>query len=312
MAASPIETPREVPAEVPAEAPATEARQRAVISKASIRRLAHDAGARLGRDAHLAAVVELEVYVQRLLELAVHAMTYARRKSVGVSHVLFAAEAHGGVPAELRRASEQDLKRLQRCNPLAPVGLRKETLCHTEISEASFAKVTKGVARRCKEKLRITGAARHLLQLLTEHHLMQRFAQRAGPLADGRHSSTERLFAEVLGCADAQALVRAFDGLCERLPALMDMADTKTVDERLVRAAMQPDHAWAATLDAGAAPPAAPDVVKIMTRLLRGRAADKRVTTGAGAFLASALQHLQGLQQAGDQVQQQCGAAAAA
>lgn len=281
---------------------------RPVVSKAAIRRLAHDVGARLGKDAHVAAVVELEAYVHRVLDLAVYAMTFARRKSVDVSHVLFAAEAHGDVPSELGSATADDLKRLLRCNPLAPASLRKETLRHGEISEASFAKVTKGVAKKCKDKLRITGGARHLLQLLTEYHLMKSFDRRGRLTASSeKQSATQHLLAEVYGCGAAEAarLVAVFERLCDRMPSLLAMADVKTVDERLVRAALLPDQPVLARWAPRAAAPAA--AVKIVGRLLRGRAADKRITTGAAAYLAAALQEFQRLQEGGADVEQEHG-----
>lgn len=311
-------TPVEEPVGVADEAeapPAAAAKPRPVVSKAAIRRLAHDVGARLGRDAHLTAIVELESYVQRVLELAISAMTFSRRKSVGVSHVLFAAEANGGVPQELREATEEDLRRLQRCNPLAPAPLRKETLRHSEISEASFSKLTKSIAKRCQEKLRLTSGARHLLQLLTEFHVMRSFDRRGALVAPpDQRSATERLLMDIYACdaASASGLVVAFEGLCARMPSLLAMADVKTVDERLVRAALLPDQPWVAAWapPTDAQPPA--DAAKVMGRLLRGRAADKRITNGAGSFLALAMMELQRLQAAGDHVDERSICAVAA
>ena len=283
-------------------------KNRQVVSKAAIRRLAHDVGARLSKDAHVAAVVELESYVQRLLELAVSAMTFSRRKSMGVDHILYAAEAHGGVPLELRGIKNEDLKKLQRCNPQAPASLRKETLCHSEISEASFCKITKTIAKKCKEKLRLTSSARHFLQLLTEFHIMRSF-DRHGLLsiAKDSRSATQRLFMEVYDCdaPTSMRLLTAFENLSDRIPSLLAMASVKTIDERLIVAALLPDEPWISewVAPADASPPE--DATKILGHLLRGRAPDKRITTGASHFLALALQKLQGLQKPSDEIEQQ-------
>ena len=263
------------------------------ISKAAIRRLAHDVGARLGRDAHESAVREMESYVERIVRHAMEAMVFSRRKSVSLNHMLFAAGVCGGVPTDLRNIDPAGLKHLNKCNPQAPPGLRKDVLWRAEISEASFAKVAKAAARQCQANLRITSQARRMLQLLAEYHIMRGFDKR-GTLSSPEE--TNPMVSEMMGvfdcdCDVALSLAGVVQEVCARAPELLAMGAVKTIDERLVRTALAPSRPWAQDWT----PPAdfvEAKTVKMVERILRGRAADKRVTTSACAFLAACFRRV--------------------
>jgi hypothetical protein len=281
----------EVAEEPPSSPPPPRGRAHA-ISKAAIRRLAHDAGGRLGKDAYGEALARLRAYVGRLVALAVSAMDFSKRKSLSLQHVFYAAEAHGGVPAELRCLVAEDLKRMQKCSPKCEAALRKKDLRHAEISEASFSKEAKEAARSCRPGLRVTTAARRALQLLAEYHVMRAFDRRGQIGAPSTAlSATERTFQEIFACTqeEAKELAGVMDDVCERVPELLLMSSAKTVDDRLVRAALAPRAAWAAAWE----PPkdyVEPRVVKLTDRMLRGRVADKRVTNGGSHFMACVMQ----------------------
>ena len=264
-----------------------------IVSKAAIRRLAHDVGARLGKDAHATALQGLEAYVARVLQLAASAMAFSRRRSISLHHVLFAAGVCGGVPAGLRAMTPEDLKRLNKCNPQAPPGLRKDVLSRAEISEASFAKVTKSIAKQSDVNLRITGQARRMLQLLAEYQVMRGFDRRGTLAKPEEETPMVQDMCNLFECdAAAATLVTALVlDVCTRVPQLLALGATKTVDDRLIRTALASAQTWASTW----MPP--PDfvsakAVKVVERILRGRAADKRVTSGASLFLAACCMRL--------------------
>jgi len=283
----------EAPAEAPAEAPRPS--ERGIISKASIRRLVHDAGARLSKEGYAEALRELEDYVQAVVSLAISAMEFSRRKSLSLAHVLYAAEAHGGsVPECLIRMESSDLHSLQKCNPRADASLRKKDLSHAEISEASFGKLARGAAARLRPALRITMPARRMLQLLAEYRVMHTF-DRKGVLGVSTPSTTakERSMQSIFGCQIEKAceLEAALQRACERMPTLMTMSSSKTIDERLVRAALAPLGDWILTWTP--APDFAPTrECKLIDRVLRGRMPDKRVTHSASWFVACAFRRL--------------------
>jgi histone H3/H4 len=261
-----------------------------IVSKAAIRRLAHDVGARLGKDAHAAALQELQGYVAKVLRLAANAMAFSRHRSIALNHVLFAAGVCGGVPASLRQLPPEELRRLNKSNPQAPPALRKDVLWRAEISEASFAKVTKSIAKQCEVSLRITSQARRMLQLLAEYQLMRSFDRRGTLAKPEEEVPMVQDMANVFECdqATAQQIVALSQEVCGRTPELLALGAVKTIDERLIRAALLPSRGWA--LDWR--PPEAfvsAKIAKVVERILRGRAADKRVTISASGFLAAAL-----------------------
>jgi hypothetical protein len=283
----------------PAVAPVEEAQAakpvspKQIISKAAIRRLAHDVGARLGKDLYQTVLSDLHVYVTNVMQHAARAMSFSRRKSISLSHVLFAAGICGGVPASLRELQADDLSRLNKCNPQAPPSLRKDVLWRAEISEASFTKVAKQAAKQCHTSLRITSQARRMLQLLAEYNVMKSFDKRGTLGRPEEQNPMIQNMVGVFGCDEATAtsLVKIVEEICSRAPELLAMGTVKTIDERLVRTALAPSRSWAQDWT----PPEAfvpGKTVKVVERILRGRAADKRITVSASTFLAACFQRV--------------------
>lgn len=266
---------------------------RQIISKAAIRRLAHDVGVRLAKDAHQTALEDLEKYVMTVMQHAAGAMSFSRRKSVSLNHILFAAGVCGGVPASLRSMQAEDLKRLSKCNPQAPPTLRKDVLWRAEISEASFSKVAKRAAKQCHATLRITSQARRMLQLLAEYHVMKGFDKR-GTL--GKPEEANPLIQNMMNVFECNQetgglLADVVQEVCSRIPELLAMGSVKTIDDRLVRTSLAPTRPWVQDWN----PPekfVECKTVKVVERILRGRAADKRVTVSACTFLASCFQRV--------------------
>jgi histone H3/H4 len=263
------------------------------ISKAAIRRLAHDVGARLGKELYQTTLDEMHAYVAKVTEHAVRAMSFSRRKSISLNHVLFAAGICGGVPASLRELKAADLGRLNKCNPQAPSSLRKDVLWRAEISEASFAKVAKQAAKQCHAALRVTSQARRMLQLLAEYNIMKNFDKRGTLTELEEPNPMIQNMTSVFGCdlTTAASLVRIVEEICSRAPELLAMGTVKTIDERLIRTALAPSWSWAQDW----VPPDAfvpGKTVKLVERILRGRATDKRVTVGASTFLAACFQRV--------------------
>lgn len=265
---------------------------RPMISKASIRRLAHDVGARVGKEALEGAAEELKGYVSAMLGHASLAMSFSRKKSISLNHISFASDVYGHTPSSLRSLTAEQLKHLAKSNPRAPSTLRKDVLWRAEISEASFSKVMKGILKESAGgSVRVTSQARRLLQLLAEYHVMKAFDRKGLLLAKERDEPPLRkTFARVFGCSEeaADLLLETMKDLERRIPALLGISATKTVDERLLRTALGAVRPWARTWVAPA------DFVSSSTkraldRFLRASAVDKRVTASSGEFLAACL-----------------------
>lgn len=301
MAASGAALVSEAPTPEQEEVPAEKRKTSIVISKSSLKRLAHDVGARVGKDCLEQAFEKLQGYVASVLDAALLAMSFARKKSISLSHVRFAAEACGSVPNELRELSAEHLVRLLKSNPQAPALLRKDVLWRAEISEASFGKVVKKLlnARASVEgsghAARITVQARRLLQLLGEYRVMLFFDKKNS--LSSRLEQTPRVgrkLAQAFSCTatKAQELAQTLEHLEARMEALLSLGSAKTVDERLIRTALSLDLDWVADWT----PPPEPHdasrggVAKRCTdRLLRAAALEKRVTPEAVSFLTACL-----------------------
>jgi len=263
------------------------------ISRASIRRLAHDVQQRLTKQSFDGAMEELDRFLQAMLTVSMRAASFARRKAISREHVAYAAEAlRVPLPAELRAATAEDLNKLQRCNIRAPAQHRKRNAMHAEVSEASFTRVLKKAANSNKPRPRLSGQARRLLHLIAEQRLLAYFspASAAGPDDPwpGQDLSTADTLCRVMSCppAEGAALAAFLLQVMNQVPALLQISQTRTVDARLVRAA------------AGSVLPPSSDfvvscvdesLVRICDRILRGRAADKRITAAAARELAGIL-----------------------
>jgi histone H3/H4 len=292
----PPETSKPQEGPPPADAPCEEApRQKAArpaISKASIRRLAHDVGARVGREALEGATEDLKGYVATMLRHASLAMSFSRKKSISLNHMSFASDVCGQAPSSLRALTAEHLKHLAKSNPKAPSALRKDVLWRAEISEASFGKVMKGILKESSgAQVRVTSQARRLLQLLAEYHVMKAFDRKGLLLAkEQEEPPLRKSFARVFACSEeaADLLVETMKDLERHIPALLGIGATKTVDERLLRTALGTAHPWAR---AWVPPPdfVSPSTRRALDRFLRASVVDKRVTASSGEFLAACL-----------------------
>jgi hypothetical protein len=187
----------------------------------------------------------------------------------------------------------EDLKRLSKCNPQAPPALRKDVLWRAEISEASFSKVAKQAAKQCHATLRITSQARRMLQLLAEYHVMKSFDKKGSLGKPEEENPMVQNMMNVFECSQdtALVLVNVVEEVCQRAPELLAMGAVKTIDERLIRTGLAPTRPWAQDWTA---PEDFVDgkTVKVVERILRGRAADKRVTISASTFLAACFRRV--------------------
>jgi len=276
----------------PSSEPAAKKAPRPVISKASIRRLAHDVGARVGKDALEGATEGLKRYIETMLGHASLAMAFSRKKSISLTHMYFASDVCGHAPTSLRSLTAENLKRLAKSNPQAPSALRKDVLWRAEISEASFSKVMKGILKeKASSVVRVTSQARRLLQLLAEYHVMKTFDRKGSLLAKEQEEPPMRKnLVRIFSCSEeaADLLIETMKDLERRIPALLGIGSMKTVDERLLRTALGAAHPWARTWVAPA------DFVsrakkRALDRLLRASVVDKRVTATSGEFLATCL-----------------------
>lgn len=265
----------------------------APLSRAAVRRLAHDAQKRLTKHSYEHVLAEVDHFLQKILHAAYRACQYSRKRSIAREHILYSANALGlRVPEELQNASRDDLLKLRKCNLHAPSKSRKSSVLHAEVSEASFSRVSKLAASTCKKNLRLSAPARHLLQLLTEDHILQFFSDNHALASDMTEDlSTKDALQGALDCSQSQAacVTHFVTRLMNQVPTLLQIGNSKTIDERLVLAAsgsLVPELVISDTCSNKK------NLLRICERILRGRAADKRVTSGAARALASILESL--------------------
>lgn len=266
-----------------------------VVSRASIRRLAHDAQQRLTKQSFENALHELYRFLSVMITISLQASVFSRRKAISKDHVMYAAHALDmQLPVELDCATPADLNKLTRCNIRAPASQRKRSAMHAEVSEASFARIIKQTASNCKKKLRISAVARRLLHLITEQHLLTYFASGAQlplatPSAPNVDLSTSHTLRKVMHCSaeEAARLAHFLTLITNQMPALLDISNTRTVDSRLVAAA---GTSVCTNLQIPVAAECAnAELTRVCERILRGRAADKRVTSTSAISLANLL-----------------------
>lgn len=271
------------------------------ISRASIRRLAHDAQQRLTKQTYEAALTELDNFLHYIISISLRAALFSRKKAISHEHVAYAARAMQlPLPQELLHISPGDLTKITRCNIRAPPLQRKRNPLHAEVSEASFARVVKRVASKCRKRLRLSAQARRYLHLIAEQRILDFFASQNKPaaavaLSDLSTVDTLRRIMNANGeaCtdADAQALAEFLTSVTNQVPALLQISQTRTVDARLVRAAAGSVMPLPMEMSCKCTDP---QLARVTERILRGRAADKRVTIAAARELAGLLQlHLE-------------------
>lgn len=271
------------------------------ISRAAIRRLAHDAQQRFSRDSYEGALDELHHFLSSVLRISQRATVFSRRKAVAREHVLYALDSlNVPVPDEVRALDAEGLSKLQRCNPKAPAQQRKRSVLHVELSEVAFARLAKRVAKNNELPSRLSSQARRVLQLVAEQHMMSFFAEKGDICSDAlaRDGLTAETLQVACECSTevAAALTVFLNRILDRIPALLAISRTKTIDGRLL-------HAAFASMSTAFEPTPkkhsldcenekTQKLARLCDRILRGRAADKRITTSASVFLAEALLEL--------------------
>ena len=264
------------------------------VSKAALRRLAHDAGSRMTKQRYGEAADGFETFLQALVDRSVEAMRFSKKRSVGVSHVLFAARAlNTPLPAEVLEASRhKEGIQLLRCNARAPPAARKASALSTEISGASFARVAKGMILKREAPPRLTAQARRMMHVLAELRVVETFGKAPSLAEAPREDPTERAVAAAFDCSSAVAveITTAMARLCEKIPDLLEISPTKTIDLRLLAEAAAPLSA-----PAGPLPGARDAAVKIVDRIIRSSAVDRRVVSTGAAFVVAMMRETHGL-----------------
>jgi hypothetical protein len=259
------------------------------ISRAAVRRLAHDARQKLTKQSYEQVLGKLSIFLYELIGASLRASVYARKKSISWDHVVFGVGALGlRLPEELRSVDAVAMNKLLKCNLRAPAGCRKQSALHAEVSEASFARLSKQAANKCRQNLRISSQGRRFIQLIAEHRIVMWFAaDESEPDESPSDLPTAQALALAVPCEIpiAMQLVDVIAQICSQMPSLLAIRQTNTLDGRLILAAgggRHPDVTLESTCDNVR-------LVKICDRVLRGRAADKRVTHHAAVILAGIL-----------------------
>ena len=295
------------------------------LSKAAVRRLAHDAGVRMMKDNYEGTMRCLIDFMKELFRHSCLAMEYSKKKSVNTEHVYYALQSMKfDLPEEMRDLTSAELTSLRKCNVHAAPGVRKSSPLTAEISEASFTRLAREVPVEGRENLRMSSKARHLIQLICELYLVRQFALRnAGPvpfasqgpvtkfqpahfickallqsLAERGLTNTS-LLDEKVAEGRIQNAVSLFDSVTSQIPFLLHVSASKTIDRRLFETAVisiEPSLAsWCKMEEKKAAETVEVDrsldaPVKILSKVLRGQIVDKRITSGAMAFLCRVLE----------------------
>lgn len=268
-----------------------------MLPKAGLARLAKDAGGRLAPGDHDRLQRELFVFLAAVLRHARRALTFTRRKSLARGHVEFAIGAVGKplLAKTARSLKDKDLDRLHRCNIYAAPTVRRSPIGAVEISEATFARVLRTLARAEGLQGRFGAKARRLLHLCSENFLVAAMAP--DPQVD-EPSATPLFVSRVLADAmevtpnDGSVAARLgslFETVASRLDPLLKAKNTKTINTELLVAALAEADPLIDFCD-----DAAPSTkgLRVVENLLRGRAPDRWVTSGAIHTLTTAITRL--------------------
>ena len=277
------------------------------LSRAAVRRLAHDAGVRMLKGHYDPIMETLIEFLKRLFSHALLAMQYSKKKSIGIEHVLYSLRVlQFDIPEELHTCGQEDLRTLRKCNVHASADVRKRSALTAEISEASFSRLSRQVAARFNPKTRITCKARHLIQLVCEIHLIRMFAQkRAGAPIPFSSTTVPQVYHPAIaigktllvGDQDTQrerqaAIIVFYDKVTSQIPFLLEISSTKTVDERLILTAVRTVCPEMPVDSLGIDFVPNSDTTKTLTKMLRGLVVDKRITSGAVRLFAKVLKRV--------------------
>lgn len=291
------------------------------VSKAALRRLAHDAGTRMLKSHYETGMTALVEFLQEVIRHACIALTYSKRKSINTDHIYYALKvAKIQLPSELHDLQNDELKTLKKCNVHADWLHRKNTMLAVEISEASFKRLVKQIGAELNLKVHFTVQARHLLQLIAEVCVVRTFAEhgsegtanKPSSLSSNRYTSSALAHnlnsaplahacqamldfdahvghncSTVLSDVQLERATYAFNTTVAHIPSLLQLSSSRTVDKRLMQTAVQSlniDMANLAEIHTARSP-----VVKIICKILRGQLVDKRITASAMTVLCNVV-----------------------
>ncbi len=144
------------------------------LPKAGLARLAKDAGARLSTGDYERVQEELFFFLSTVLRHARRALVFTKLKSVSRRHVEFAIRASGqtALAEHAKTLKDKELDRLHRCNIYAAPAVRRAPIGAVEISEATFSRILKILAKVEDLNCRFGSRARRLLHLCSEIFLV--------------------------------------------------------------------------------------------------------------------------------------------
>lgn len=301
-----------------------------VLPKASLARLIKDAGARVSPTEQERLQKDLFEFLSVVLRHTRRALLFTKHKSVSRGHVEFAIGA-AGKPLLAKRAKnfkDKDLDRLHRCNIYAAPTTRREPVGAVEISEATFARLIRSMAKVEHLTGRFGARARKLLHLCSEEYIVS-LASKGDTEGNATQSETgqnltmspssslqdpsasrttltagavppafvTRALAEAFCIPEskAQRVSVAFEIIASRLDPLLEAKSTKTVGDDLLQVAL------ADIIDLESMNEVHEETMKtptwrhgqrIVENLLRGRAPDRWVTQPCIHLLMKCLWNL--------------------
>lgn len=292
------------------------------VSKAALRRLAHDAGTRMLKSHYETGMTALIQFLQDVMKHAYNALTYSKRKSINTDHVYYALKvAQVPLPSELSNLPNDELKTLKKCNVHADWLHRKNTVLAAEISEASFKRLLKQIGKQLDLQVHFTIQARHLLQLIAEVYVVRTFAKLGNDgtanskpqnsscnsltsVTTTHHANSAPLVHACQAMLDYDAAIsnnasailskqqidkatEVFNTIITNIPALLQLSASRTVDKRLMQTAVHSlniDLSNVTEIHDARSP-----TVKIVCKILRGQLVDKRITANAMVFLCDVI-----------------------
>lgn len=299
------------------EAASMEVEQEASLPKAGLTRLAKDAGGRLSPGDHKRVQQELFRFLSTVLRHTRRALLFTKRKSVARGHVEFAIGASGrsNLAIIAKTLKDKDLDRLHRCNIYASPAVRRAPIGAVEISEATFARILRSLAKAEGLNSRFSSRARRLLHLCSENFIVD-FVGSSSSSGNTVNSSAQkqdntpseskliipphfvvRALADAFGLPSSSStalrLGQLFETVASRLDPLLEAKSTKTVSEQLLSVALAETDSAIIIEGEGKLPSI--HGIKVVENLLRGRAPDRWVTHGAIQLLAKVLAHVAAL-----------------
>lgn len=261
-----------------------------MIPKAGLIRLVKDAGGKLTTNEEFESLqADIEQFLRKILCQVKRVQVFTKRKTVSRSHVEFSLGAcgHHALVTKAKKLKCKELNRLHRCNIHAAPSVRRAPTGAVEISEATFVRLLKNLARDEGIQGHFGAQARRLIHLMTEDFVVDRIIAdtSSGDEEPTTPSFVLRALQDAYSCSAeaAEVIAGIFEKAAARLDPLLEANSSKTVSVELLQVAL--DDVVVAPDDVRVPSKA----VRIVENLLRGRAPDRWVTRGAIQYLADVL-----------------------